>query len=128
MILAKKVGHVLIEMLQNISRHAADVKGIKDGIFLIGKTGDRFFVQAGNIMEPAKAEVLRQWLENLATMSKENLRKVHKEKIKGSIKLNDKSRSGLGLIQIAKASACPIEYQFDQINEDKTFFSLYVIV
>lgn len=127
-ILAKKVGHVLIEMLQNISRHAADVKGIKDGIFLIGKTGDRFFVQAGNIMEPEKAHILQDWLSSLATMSKEDLRKVHKEKIKGSIKLNDKSRSGLGLIQIAKASACPIEYQFEEINSDKMFFSLYVIV
>ena len=128
MILAKKVGHVLIEMLQNISRHAADVKGIKDGIFLIGKTGDRFFVQAGNIMEPSKAEVLQKWLGSLSAMSKENLRKVHKDKIKSSIKLSDKSRSGLGLIQIAKVSASPIEYQFDQISEDKMFFSLYVIV
>jgi hypothetical protein len=128
MILAKKVGHVLIEMLQNISRLAADVKGIKDGIFLIGKTGDRFFVQAGNIMEPSKAEVLQKWLGSLSAMSKENLRKVHKDKIKSSIKLSDKSRSGLGLIQIAKVSASPIEYQFDQISEDKMFFSLYVIV
>ena len=125
--MAKKVGHVLIEILQNISRHAVSLKGKRDGVFIIGKRNDQFFVQSGNLIAEAKTAELQQRLEFINAQSEESLNKLHKEKIKNSIYLEDKSKSGLGLIQIAKAGISSISYNFQPLN-GYSFFTFEITV
>jgi len=61
-------------------------------------------------------------------LSHDNLETIHKERIMRSVDLLDKSKSGLGLIEIAKTSSQKLEYQFDVLDEGTTFFSLHVSV
>lgn len=125
--LAKKVGHVLIEMLQNISKHAKCTNGAKDGIFTIGRYKDRFFVQTGNRVEEKDAANLESKLHELQKMKYEELAILHREKIKESIYLEDKTRTGLGLIQIAKASTQAPRFQIAPFDGDM-FYTLSVVV
>ncbi|MGB1032638.1 MAG: SiaB family protein kinase, partial [Flavobacteriales bacterium] len=125
--MAKKVGHVLIEMLQNISRHAVEIDGSREGVFLIGKQENHFFVQTGNLISEKDKENLTARLGSILSMNDNELIDLHRQRIRDSINLVDKSKSGLGLIQIAKASYSPISYNFQPYNE-KTFFTLKVVV
>lgn len=125
--LAKKVGHVLIEMLQNIAKHAKGTNGAKDGIFTIGRYKDRFFVQTGNRVEETESKELSTRIKELQEMKYEELAFLHKEKIKESIYLEDKTRTGLGLIQIAKASTEVPRYSLTPYDGDM-FYTLSVVV
>ncbi|MCB0762946.1 MAG: SiaB family protein kinase [Flavobacteriales bacterium] len=125
---AKRVGHVLVEILQNISKHADAHKGIKDGIFLIGQEGNSIFVQAGNVVENDEIEDFRNWLEELSEMDQEELKYIHKDRMRESVALVDKTKSGLGLIEIARAIAEPWKYNFHAMDDQTSFFSLSVNV
>jgi hypothetical protein len=125
---AKKVGHVLIETLQNISKHGLEQRGARDGIFIIGRDKDKTFIQAGNVISYQQVDELKQRLDYLVSLSKADLVDIHKSRIKSSVDLMDKSKSGLGLIEIAKSSADKLKYGFDPIGDQTVFFSLYVTV
>lgn len=125
--MAKKVGHVLIEILQNISRHAVSLDGERDGVFIIGKRNNHFFVQSGNLVNETNQAELIERIEFINAQSEESLNQLHKEKIKSSVHLEDKSKSGLGLIQIAKAGISPISYNFQPLN-GYSFFTLEITV
>jgi hypothetical protein len=52
--LGRRVGHILIEILQNISKHAVEHDGIRDGLFIIGEESAGIFILAGNIVDDAE--------------------------------------------------------------------------
>lgn len=125
---AKKVGHILIETLQNISKHGLENQGATDGIFIIGRKDGQIFILAANVIGHDQQPDLESRLEYLVSLSHDDLRSIHKERIMHSVDLLDKSKSGLGLIEIAKTSSEKLEYQFDELNDKTTFFSLHVSV
>jgi len=125
---AKKVGHILIETLQNISKHGLENHGATDGIFIIGRKEGEIFILAANVIAHGQRPDLESRLEYLVSLSQDNLETIHKERIMRSVDLLDKSKSGLGLIEIAKTSSQKLEYQFDVLDEGTTFFSLHVSV
>lgn len=126
--LGKRVGHILIEILQNISKHAVEYNGLCDGLFIIGEQNGKIFILAGNIVaENEKAELERR-LAEIEGMTKEDLKEVHRQRILESVAQEDKSKSGLGLIEIAKASSAKLEHVFDPMGEGLSFFSLFVQV
>lgn len=124
--LAKRVGHVLVEILQNISKHAEESSGIRDGIILIGEDDSSIFVQAGNVVNDLEVSEFKSWLEELSKMSDAELREMHQTRMKESVTLEDKTKSGLGLIEIARAIAGPWHFQFDNVDDAHSFFSLSV--
>jgi hypothetical protein len=126
--LAKRAGHVLVEILQNVSKHARVNDGTKEGIFMIGFRNERIFVQVGNEMPHNGIQNLESWLNTLAGLEKEALREIHKTRIRASVGHKDKFSSGLGLIEIAQAISEPWQFRFDKIDNSKAFFSLHLNV
>lgn len=125
---AKRVGHILIETLQNISKHGLENRGATDGIFIIGRKEGNIFILAANVIAHSQRVDLENRLEYLVSLSHDDLKTIHKERIMHSVDLLDKSKSGLGLIEIAKTSSKKLKYQFDVLDEATTFFSLHVSV
>jgi hypothetical protein len=127
--LGRKAGHVLIELLQNVSKHnSASGKEEKKGIFTIGEDGDKFYIQCGNIVSHQDKVLLENKLELLSCLSKEDLRDFHRQAMKASIMFENKTRSGLGLIEIAKASSKPLEYIFEPLENNKYFYAIHVTI
>lgn len=124
----KKVGHVLIEMLQNISRHSHDDKATRDGVFLIGSSPFGVRIQTGNVVPNDAIEPLLNRLKEVTGKSPEELRKLHTERFKESILLKDRNSSGLGIIQIAKACNGRFIYDFKDLGNGESFFSFGVVV
>jgi len=124
----RKVFHVMVECLQNISKHAVsttireDIEA-KRGVLLIHKKEDYYGITTGNIILTKNVKKLKDSLDYINSLDKEGLKKLYKEQIRGG-ELSEKQGAGLGLIDIAKKTGNPLEYNFSEIDEQNTFFIL----
>jgi hypothetical protein len=124
----KKVFHVMVECLQNISKHADDF-GSNDylfsgrGIFMVAKGKDEYTVTTGNAIENDKMQDLKILLEQVNQLDKEELTELYKKQIKEG-RLSDKGGAGLGFIDIKRKTGKNLEYHFLPINDDASFFLL----
>ena len=124
----RKVFHVMVECLQNISKHAEEVDAgkvykEKRGVFLIHKDEDKYGVTTGNVISNDKIADLRDSLNHINSLDKEGLKKLHKEQIRGGT-LSDKQGAGLGFIDIARKTGNPLQFHFLDIDEQSSFFIL----
>lgn len=121
----KKVFHALVEILQNVSKHALEINGIREGIFLMGKKDNSFIVYTGNYMPTNKVEMLTEHIDNLNSMSKDELLELYKLTLHlgTSTMAGD---AGLGLIDIARDSSDRLQYDFTRVNDKMTFYVLGV--
>lgn len=124
----KKVFHVMVECLQNISKHA-DEYGTNDyifsgrGIFLVAKGTDEYSVTTGNTVDNSKIPDLKKLLEQVNSLDKEELTELYKKQIKEG-RLSDKGGAGLGFIDIKRKTGRNLDYHFLPINEETSFFLL----
>jgi hypothetical protein len=124
----KKVFHVMVECLQNISKHADDY-GSNDfmfsgrGIFLVSKGKDDYTVTTGNTVDNSKIADLKRLLEQVNSLEKEELTEMYKKQIKEG-RLSDKGGAGLGFIDIKRKTGKNLEYHFLPISEGASFFLL----
>jgi len=122
----RKVFHVMVECLQNISKHAEEVQSgkihkEKRGVFLIHKDQDHYGVTTGNVVANDKVEELRKSLDHINSLDKEGIKQLHKEQIRSG-SLSEKQGAGLGFIDIVKKTGNPIQYHFLEIDEAASFF------
>jgi len=124
----KKVFHVMVECLQNISKHAENRHSVvtsKDGrgIFMVSKGDTEYNVTTGNIVKTEKVDELIKILENINNLDKDGLNKLYKQQIREG-RLSEKGGAGLGFIDIARKTGQKLIYSFLKIDEDKSFFVL----
>lgn len=119
----KKVVTLLVEVLQNISKHSASDNGIQDGILLMGKNGDRFTIGASNLVHNDAVPSFKGKLDRLNEMSLEEKNQFYKEMLRSGDADNLKGAS-LGLIDLSRRSAIPMEYEFNPADDHNTLYSL----
>jgi hypothetical protein len=113
----KKVFNVMVESLQNISKHAVCIDKVNTkhgrGILLISEDKNSYNITTGNIIN----------INNVNSKNKEELRELFKERLSKG-RLSEKGGAGLGFIDIAKKSGNNIEYHFEKVNDKYSFFIL----
>ncbi|MBN2521800.1 MAG: SiaB family protein kinase [Bacteroidales bacterium] len=124
----RRVFHVMVECLQNISKHADnftsnDYLFSGRGIFMVSKGENEYSVTTGNAIENNKIEYLTNLLESINTMGKEELKELYKRQMKEG-RLSDKGGAGLGFIDIKRKTNRELEYHFLPITNDTSFFLL----
>lgn len=127
----KKVFNVMMECLQNISKHAGSTKpveGTHDGIFIIGKDETGYFLISGNFIKNTEITELERKINEVNSLDREGLRSLYLTKIQET-ELTKNSTAGLGLIDIARKSGNKLKYDFFKIDEKQSFYTLttYVI-
>lgn len=125
---ARKVGHVLIEMLQNISRHAAPQNGLREGVMAIGRKSEGFMIQTGNLVNEEQKQALQGILNEIAACDVNELRALHRRKFKESLSRDDRYSSGLGIVQVARDGQGRVAWKFEESKDGLTFFSFAVLV
>lgn len=117
----KTVYHILVEMLQNIAKHAKpDAQGHHTGLFSMGYDKNSFTMSATNSIEKEKRAKLENYIKSLNSKSKEELDEYYKTVLRNGH--DDESiLSGLGLIDIARDSSIKIEYVFEENTEEVNF-------
>lgn len=124
----KKVFHVMVECLQNISRYA-EAAQTEDhhysgrGLFMVCRGEDSYHVISGNLIENERVEALRETLELINSLDKEGLKELYKRQITGG-SISQKGGAGLGFIDIARKTGRKLEYKFRQVDADRQFFML----
>lgn len=125
----RKVFHVMVEMLQNITRHSADADeaGSGNGIFVIGERRNYYYIITGNVVKSSVVRDLEDNIEMLNEMDKKTLNDLHKQQItSGEISL--KGGAGLGLIDIIRKTGEKYAYQFLRLDQNYHFFVLKATV
>lgn len=122
----KKVFHVIVEFLQNISKHADYMTNEESheegsGVFLMCKDEENYVITTGNILLKEKEGAIADILEKINSLDKEGLKALYKQQIKEG-RLSEKGGAGLGFIDIAKKTGNPLDYKFVPINNEYSFF------
>jgi len=130
-VLKMKVFNLMVEMLQNIVKHADNyvhnnISG-KHAIFYISEGDDRISFTTGNYILNSRVEKLEKRLEKINSLTKDKLNEFYNECLYNFEKDSD-THSGLGLIDIKIKSKSEYDYDFYKIDEDYSFFSLRVHV
>ncbi|MDP1745639.1 MAG: SiaB family protein kinase [Bacteroidota bacterium] len=123
----KKTLYILIEVLQNISKHAKEENGKREGLFMISLKNNRYTINTGNFIDIADVESLKEKLETLVSLDEKGLAEIYKKKLLNEE--NDKSGNvGIGLIEMGKYSSEKLKYNFMRHSDTLSFFSLSITV
>jgi hypothetical protein len=123
------VFHVIVECVQNITRHSDDFDedGIGNGIFVVGERKDYYYIITGNLIKSHKVPHLEKKLEMLNTKTESELLKLHKAQMMDG-EISEKGGAGLGLIDIIRKTGEKYIYQFLKLDMENHFFILKVTV
>ena len=123
----KTTMYLMVELLQNISKHALKINKEREGIFMISKNNNKYTLSAGNYIDTDAVEQLKTNLESVAQLGKDELAKLYKQTLfKKEPNIN--GNAGIGLIEICKYSSEKIKFSFNKIDETISFFSLSVTI
>lgn len=130
----KKIYNILVESLQNLYHHVDDLPNLINesmdihfGIFVISKMDDDYQIRTGNFIINDKIQKLKERLDKIKSLSKDELKDLYKFVLNNQ-KFSDKGGGGLGLIDIARRTDGRIEFEFDDFNDDYSFFSLNITI
>jgi len=137
---SKAVFSVFVEQVTNMLMHSAEKEqysqppdnelvDVSIGTVIMGNKTDKratFFVQTKNAVKEEGIAFLRERIDHLNSLNKQELRQFHREMIRND-NINAESRgAGLGLIEIARRATAPIGYSFEPMSEGMSFFTMYV--
>ena len=77
----RKVFHVMVECLQNISKHADSINDESDerrGIVMISRDDDNYNIITGNIIKNEKVPDMKNKLEHINSLDKDELTALYK--------------------------------------------------
>ena len=128
--LRKRVVYILVECVQNISRHqelTGSSQTAQDGIFLIQSMGNVYSIAQGNIIMNDQVQPLEERLERINRMGRDELKEQYASVLSGS-GFSKKGGAGLGLIEIARKSGNRIRYRFSKVNEEYSYFFMDTLI
>ncbi len=123
----KKVLYVLVELFQNIMKHAATKGERQEGVLLISAMPAGYELCTGNFIDNSKIDDLQFHLSILNQLNEEELGVLYRKELIGAHK-RSKGGAGLGLIEIARYSKNPFHFSFLPIDDKLSFFSLGVTI
>lgn len=137
----RSVFAIFVEQMQNIIRYSAEseqpgpapasgegaLREIRYGILTIGREGGDYVVCAGNLVRREDVERLRERLNKIRNMSKDELKAHYKEQLRSEPEEGSKG-AGLGFMEIARRATKPIEFDFAEVDGERFFFALKAII
>lgn len=129
---SKKTFAIFVELAQNIYHHSAEKEystskgrtaGV--GVILIQDHQDFLILSSGNLIENYKIEGLVERCDYINSLGEDELRQYYMKQRRrptGGIGAN------IGLIDMARRSGHPLEYQIVEIDDENSFFALAIKV
>jgi len=122
----KRVYFIMVEGLQNITRHQEEATGITEesGLFVIQRKKNSYFITTGNLIKTENISKLKSQLEKINSLDANELKEYYRE-ILNSRSFSNKGGAGLGLIEIARKSGKKLVYDFEGIDDKYSFYYLH---
>ncbi|TAG05245.1 MAG: hypothetical protein EAZ44_03680 [Cytophagia bacterium] len=128
----KRIFAIFVELAQNIYHHSAQKefsasKGRPAGVGMLAiqDSNDHFILSSGNLIENYKVEGLKERCQFINQMTSEELRTYYMQQRKrptGGVGAN------IGLIDMARRSKNPLQYDIQDVDDDTSFFALSITV
>ena len=114
----------MVEALQNIIKHSDEHDlGHEESIFIIGVEHDQYVVISGNYLFKNSIPILKGKIDQVNSLDKDGLKALYKDVIKNG-KISSRGGAGLGFIDMARKSGNKLEYDFHNVDDKFSFFSL----
>jgi len=127
----KKIIYILIEMLQNISRHGVAMEKGKEGVFAILLKDGKYHVMTGNFVLNSKTERIASHINKVKELAEnpEGLDELYTETILSEESNKKGSGAGVGFMEIIKFGGKDLTYHFEPIpGKEVSFFSLNIAI
>ena len=127
----KKILSVMIEVLENVYKYSDQYQHIHFisrhyiPYFKITRNETSYYIYCSNPVKNEHVPYLERKLETVNSKNLEELKLLYRQTIANG-KFSSKGGAGLGIIEMAKISNNPLEYKFEEINKDFSFFSLKI--
>ena len=105
----------------------SETEEMRYGAVCVSRREAGFQIRCANLVNEEEVALLREQLDRIIPMTKEELRVLYKQKIYDQSNVNPRG-AGLGLIEIAKLVCAPMEYRFVPQAEHKSYFTMNVRV
>ncbi|MDY0280494.1 MAG: SiaB family protein kinase [Salinivirgaceae bacterium] len=122
----KRVFSIMVESLQNITRHQ-DNTGEYQGFFAIEQKDGYYFVTTVNLIYNENIEHLDGLLKKIQSLPSEELKQYYKTVLIEN-EISSKGGAGLGLIEIARKSNNKVSYHFHRINDECSYFYFHTCI
>jgi len=126
----KRVFYVMIECIQNVTRHQeiSDKAQLRtDGIFLFQSEAGMYNISMGNSIDNKHIDLLKEKLEKVNQLSKEELKEYYKKVLKNTV-ISKKGGAGLGLIEIVRKSGNQLGFKFKKLDDNFSFFFMDTLI
>lgn len=126
----KRVFSTLVELLDNVE-HFSPGREVEEKYgkpFAMIRFVDRvYYLSTGNLILKSKVKLLTEKLDAVNKLDREGLKELFIKSL--TAQENDTDSTGnMGLIEMVKKSGSKLEYLFDEINEEYSFYTLTVTV
>ncbi|MCP4687265.1 MAG: hypothetical protein GY859_04395 [Desulfobacterales bacterium] len=128
-----RVFSMLVEQAQNIIHYSAEEfpseasvekkEKLRLGLIAVGHEKGHYFVLCGNMIRSTDVEKLNGHLTKIRMMTKSELKAHYKEQRRRPAEDGGKG-AGLGFLEMAKKASEPIQFEFEKIDEEFSFFSI----
>jgi len=125
----KKVFNVMVEMLQNIVKHASrkddeELNG-NPGIFFMSENDNKYSLSTGNYVSNSEVENLKAKLGHVNSLEGDELDLFYSKRLL-NFEIDNSKEAGLGIIDLRLKSGHKLEYTFDKVDDKVTFFTLKI--
>lgn len=122
LVFKKKSLYILIELLQNMNKHAVEIEGSKEGVFIVSLKDSVYTMKTGNYIKKEDGIKLKNHLDSLVGLDKIQLAKRYKQQLMSNSMADDQG-AGIGIIEMVRQSDGEILYDFNDIDENLCFYS-----
>jgi len=130
---AQRVFAILIEQMQNIARHSAErftpdsATIMAHGQVAVGREDDgRFYVACGNRIRNADSGGLARRMAEIQALSGPDLATRYRQ-ARRELRPKNSLGAGLGLIDMARKAARPLDFRITALDRDTAFFAMKVV-
>lgn len=128
----RKIVNIAIETLQNLQLHSYEENGKHYGLpplFVVSKDGDEISINIGNLVSNGERGLLEDKLRKINSLNDEEIKFLYGVIMKQTVvKFSSKGGAGLGLIDMKKKSGKDLDFDFQEVDGDVSYFNLKITV
>lgn len=128
--LRRRVFSILVEILENVSKYSPGKKPEEQfgmSVAMIRMEDEVYTLTTGNLIQNKDVEDLKGKLDIINKFDKIGLKELFRKSISGQ-SINSGSTGNMGLIDMARKSGSKLVYQFEQVNNLYSYYTLSVKV
>jgi len=132
----QSVFSVFVEQVENMMHYSEEKERVDRadnshleiamGTFILGSQNNSYFIQTGNIIKNSCIVLLKNRIDYLNTLDKNEIRQYYKQQIKTDNNNPESRGAGIGLVEIARRATSKIDYEFIPHNNDVSYFTMHV--